>query len=88
MKLKVMQFSRFFYCAIGLSSNYSPRHYFQALCYFQVSSCMYVCICRGGFPHALRPYMDYCTSPMDIQTAAMPTHRASPLVPPSREQRN
>jgi hypothetical protein len=49
---------------------------------------LYVCICRGGFPHALRPYMVYCTSPMDIHTAAMPTHRASPLVPPTREQWN
>jgi hypothetical protein len=44
--------------------------------------------CRGGFPHALRPYMVYCTSPLDIQIATMPTHRASPLVPPTREQRN
>jgi hypothetical protein len=49
---------------------------------------LYVCICRGGFPHAPRPYVVYCTSPMNIQTAAMPTHRASPLVPPTREERN
>jgi hypothetical protein len=47
-----------------------------------------LCICRVGFPHALRPCMVYCTSPMDIQTAAMPTHRAIPLVPPTTEQRN
>jgi hypothetical protein len=47
-----------------------------------------LCICRGGFPHALRPYVVYCTSSIDIQTAAMRTHRASPLVPPTREQRN
>jgi hypothetical protein len=42
----------------------------------------------AGFPHAPRPYMVYCTSPIDIQPVAMRTHRASPLVPPTREQRN
>jgi hypothetical protein len=47
-----------------------------------------LCLYRGGFPHAPRPFMVYCTSPMDIQTAAIRTHRASPLVPPTREQRN
>jgi hypothetical protein len=47
-----------------------------------------LCLYRGGFPHAPRPYMVYCTSPIDIQTSAMRTHRASPLVPPTREQRN
>jgi hypothetical protein len=47
-----------------------------------------LCRYRGGFPHAPRPYMVYSTSPIDIQTAAMRTHRASPLVPPTREQRN
>jgi hypothetical protein len=26
-------------------------------------TCMYRCSCRGGFPHALRPYMVYCTYP-------------------------
>jgi hypothetical protein len=47
-----------------------------------------LCLYRGGFPHAPRPYVVYCTSPMDIQTVAIRTHRASPLVPATREQRN
>jgi hypothetical protein len=55
---------------------------------FIYTLCLCLCLCRGGFPHAPRPYMVYCTSPMDIQTTAMRTHRASPLVPPTREQRN
>jgi hypothetical protein len=50
--------------------------------------CLVLCLYRGGFPQAPQPYMVYCTSPIDIQTAAMRTHRASPLVPPTREQWN
>jgi hypothetical protein len=45
-------------------------------------------LCRGGFPRALRPYMVYCTSPIDIQQVTKRTHRGSPPVPPTREQRN
>jgi hypothetical protein len=45
-------------------------------------------LCRGGFPRALRPYTAYCTSPVDILQVAKPTHRGSPPVPPTREQRN
>jgi hypothetical protein len=41
-----------------------------------------------GFPMHRDLIMVYCTSPIDIQTAAIRTHRASPLVTPTREQRN
>jgi hypothetical protein len=51
--------------------------------------CMYVCMFRGGFPHALGPLCGLLYVPCEFsKQPPYPLAVMAPLAPPTRERRN